>query len=277
MLTDYQVGAQRVAVDVRGSGTPVLLLHSSGLSHQQWRRLRDLLEPSHRVLAPDFIGYGASAPWTGADDFEYPADVQVAEAIAAREERPVHVVGHSYGGFIALKVAVGHKVRIASVSVFDPVAFGVLYSANDREGIADVERADADGRFFAPELAGTAQWAERFVDYWGGAGYWARLPEPQRQAFLSSGRKMFEEVRSLTKDRTTVAEYATITAPTLVLTGTASPAAGQRTAAVLARGLPHAHLLEIAGAGHMGPLTHSGPVNAAIASHIERVDGSSSK
>jgi pimeloyl-ACP methyl ester carboxylesterase len=272
MTKEIQVGAQRIQLDDRGAGTPVVLLHSSGLSSQQWRRLKEKLEPTHRVLAPDFIGYGGSAPWAGEADFHFNADLAVAEAVAALAGAPVHLVGHSYGGFIAMLVAARAQVPLASISVFDPVSFGVLTSTDDHEGLADLAALDPGGRFFAPELKGTPEWSELFVDYWGGPGYWTRLPDQQRAAFVAGGKKMFEEVRSLSYDHTPHTAYARVTAPALIITGSASTVAGRHTAAVLARTMPHARLESVEGAGHMAPLSHAHQVNALIAAHIEAVD-----
>lgn len=272
MATEIEVAGQRIFVEDVGQGTPVILLHSSGLSSQQWRRLREALAPTHRVLAPDLVAYGRSGPWAGSEPFQYQTDVAVAEAVAALAAAPVHLVGHSYGGLIALKAALGGKFSVKTLSLFDPVAFGVLYSSGDAEGLANLSAASADPRFSDRALAGTVEWAELFVDFWNGRGYWARLSEGQRKAFLSSGRKMTEEVLSLSFDRTTHQEYARIVAPTLLLTGSASPAAGFRTASVLAKALPQAQLVTVEGAGHMGPLTHADQVNALIAGHIRAVE-----
>src|SRR5688572_24341213 len=100
-MMEMQVGAQRIHLDDVGEGTPVVLLHSSGMSSMQWRRLKEQLAKSHRVLAPDLIGYGGSAPWAGPGDFDHRSDLDVAEAVAKHAGAPVHLVGHSYGGFLA--------------------------------------------------------------------------------------------------------------------------------------------------------------------------------
>jgi pimeloyl-ACP methyl ester carboxylesterase len=271
-MPELQVQGQRIYYEDQGNGSTVLLLHSSGLSSQQWRRLLAALEPRHRVLAPDFIGYGRSAPWSGAEPFHFSADLAVAEAIGAIANGPIHVVGHSYGGFLALKLAAHHAIPVASVAAYEPVAFGVLFSANDREGIEDLAVADSNGAFFAPELEGTVAWCEMFVDYWSGAGYWKRLPPPQQNAFASNARKMFQEVRSLVQDRTPQDEYRRISGPGLLLSGTRSPSSGRRVSAIVAETLPHGRPEVLTGAGHMGPLTHADRVSDLIVQHVEAAE-----
>lgn len=271
-MATVNVEGLEIHVDERGEGPPVVLCHSSGLSSAQWRRLRDRMAPDHRMLAPDFVGYGRSAPWPGPAPFDFHTNVQVVEAVAAMAGAPVHLVGHSYGGLLALKAAERGRIPIASLALFDPVAFGVLFSSNDTAGMADLAGIDADGTFFAPALEGTAAWAEQFVDYWNGAGFWSRLPPPQQAAFMANGRKMFQEVRSLSSDRTPHQAYRAIAAPALLLTGSDSPPAARGTAEILARTLPHGRLLVVEGAGHMGPLTHAGAINGAIELHIRAVE-----
>jgi pimeloyl-ACP methyl ester carboxylesterase len=73
----------------------------------------------------------------------------------------------------------------------------------------------------------------------------------------------------LMQDRTPASAYATITAPTLFLTGAHSPPAVQRVVALLTEAVPQARRECIAGAGHMGPISHPAAVNEAIARHVD--------
>jgi pimeloyl-ACP methyl ester carboxylesterase len=115
---------------------------------------------------------------------------------------------------------------------------------------------------------GTATWFERFVDFWNGTGTWAGMPEQARAAFLRVGRKVYLEVRSLLADRTPASAYAAIGVPALLLTGERTPAPERRVVQRLSRTIANARMIDLAGAGHMGPITHAELVNEAIATHI---------
>jgi pimeloyl-ACP methyl ester carboxylesterase len=261
---DLEVAGQRIHVSVRGAaGPPVVLVHSSGLASPQWRRLAERLAPTHRTFAPDLIGYGASAPWASARPASYHDDLGVVRAIVHAAGAPVHLVGHSYGGFLGLKLA--REVELASLALYEPVAFGVLQSADDREALA---AQPPEEHLFAPELEGTVEWCRRFVDFWQGPGAWDRLSEPMRASFARPARKMYQEVRSLAHDATPHTAYRTIAARTLLLAGARSPLPAVHVAEILARTLPDARLMRIDGAGHMGPITHADAVNDAISAHI---------
>lgn len=248
------------AID-EGRGDAVVLIHSSGMSSRQWRKLVDRLAPTHRVVAPDLLGCGSNPPWVDDPSFHFERDLDAIEARIADLPAPFHLAGHSYGGLLALRLARRDPSRVRSLAVYDPVAYGVLPDDARDDRAATVTLLDET-------IGGGDRWFEAFVDYWNGPGAWRALPEPTRAGFLRVGHKVFREVSALLRDCTPASAYAGIAAPTLLLSGELTPHAARRVAETLQRALPAAHHALVAGAGHMGPLTHAGEVNARIAAHI---------
>src|SRR5262245_33771018 len=117
-------------------GEAVLLVHSGGFTSRQWRKLKEQLAPTFEVLAPDLLGYGASGPWPEGQPFHF--DEDVAFLVSLVGTRSVHVVGHSYGGLLALKLALARPAAVRSLAVYEPVAFGVL-DASER---GELDRVD---------------------------------------------------------------------------------------------------------------------------------------
>ena len=249
---------------------PVLLLHSGGMSSRQWKKLIGSLSPTHTVLAPDMIGSGDNPPWPAEQEFDWHQDADIIEKLLVDAGKPVHLVGHSYGGLLALTVGRRHPDLVKSLTVYDPVAFGVLYARNDEVGLADFTQLDRVQASLDRAQGGNEVWLEAFIDYWNAPGSWKAMPAPAQDAFRKVARKVFWEAYSLGKDRTPVEAYATITAPALLLTGERTPAAAQRTVRLLSETLRDAREEHISGAGHMGPITHASVVNALIADHIAR-------
>lgn len=242
----------------------VLLLHSGGMSSRQWRKLGERLEGRYTVLAPDFLGSGSNPAWPEDEPFHFDLDLQ---RIAGMVEGPFHVVGHSYGGLLALLLARSRPQDVLSIAVYDPVAFGVLFAADDREGLADLERV---GHVLLDDtIGGSEAWWHTFTDYWNGPGTWDALPEPSRASFLKVGRKVFYEVRSLLSERSPAASFSVIQAPALLMHGERTPLAAQRVLHLLDDALPHSQLREFPSAGHMGPITHAEDVNELILSNLQ--------
>jgi pimeloyl-ACP methyl ester carboxylesterase len=269
----FEIQGHRIALMQRGdaSESPVVCVHSTGLSSLQWRRLARRLAP-RSVLAPDLIGYGGSDDWRGDRPFETAADLAVVEHVFDLcGDRPIHVVGHSYGGRLALLAAARRPDRVRSLSLFEPVSFGVLASSGDRAGLDELARYDDDGTFLDDAIGGTEAWVERFVDYWNGAGAWRELSDNQRGAFMRSSRKMFEEVRETCRDSVPHTEYVGLDVPALFISGSESTLAGRRVCAVLARELPQGRHVEIEG-GHMAPLMMADVVNPLIIDHVHATE-----
>jgi pimeloyl-ACP methyl ester carboxylesterase len=255
-----------------GAGPTAVLLHSGGASSRQWARLVAKLKPSRRVLAPDLLGYGRSTPWPPDAPFDLSHDVHIVEALLEGVPGPFDLVGHSYGGFLALKLAQKRPKDVKSLAIYEPVAFGVLHEPRDHDAAAELDALDHDGRFLGDETGGDALWVERFVDYWSGAGAFQGLSDAARASFLAMGRKVFQEVTSIMADRTPAEAYRVIEAPVLIMSGADSPQAARSVCARLAAALPNARLVTFPETGHMGPLTNAMAVNDLIAAHIEEAE-----
>ena len=220
------------------------------------------------MIAPDLIGYGGTPTWPGPGPFETRYDLDIVRAcIESVEGRPFHLVGHSYGGRLAMLAAAERATQVASVACFEPVSFGVLRSTGEREGIEELQAYDHDGLFLDDNFGGSRAWVERFVDYWNGQGAFAELSEREQELFCASGRKMFEEVRETSNDQVPHTHYEGIACPALFISGSQSTRAGRQTARVLAEVVPDGRHVEI-DAGHMAPLTASNEVNGLILEHI---------
>jgi len=263
-----QVLPATLLTTVAGAGAPVLLLHSGGMSSRQWRKLEGVLAQTYQVIAPDFLGSGDNPPWPGDTPFHFDLDVEAVGLLLETHDQPVHLVGHSYGGLIALMLARRYGQRVASLAVYDPVAFGILHDPPDAEGLADLTQAAENPLFSDDARGGSDGWFELFVDYWNGPGTYRALPAPAREAFVRVGRKVYFEVKTLTADRTPASAYAGITAKTLVIGGEKSPPAARRVVARLGKTIPGARIEVVAGAGHMGPISHAARVNELVAAHV---------
>jgi pimeloyl-ACP methyl ester carboxylesterase len=123
--------------------------------------------------------------------------------------------------------------------------------------------------FLDDARGGGEAWFEVFVDYWNGPGTWRGLTDAARASFLSVGRKVYLEVRSILADRTGARELAACGIPALLMGGEHSPPAARRVIALLGEALPRATVRRIAGAGHMGPISHAAEVQALVVEHLE--------
>jgi pimeloyl-ACP methyl ester carboxylesterase len=253
----------------------VVALHCSGAGGYAWRALANVLGERFHVAAPDLIGCGTTAHWSGVHAFRAADEAALVVDIIDAAHGPVHLVGHSYGGGVALRVASERPDRIASLTLYEPVATHVLKTAGPAGKHAVDEIMELAGQIDRAVLCG-AHWAaaERFVDYWNGAGAWAAL-DPAAQAGIARYiPKACLEFRAMAEETTPRAIYRQFDFPKLLLIGERTSEPVRLIARQLAAAMKPASLRTVFGAGHMGPFTHAAGVNAMIAGHIMRVETS---
>ncbi|HEY7921584.1 MAG: alpha/beta fold hydrolase [Vicinamibacterales bacterium] len=118
----------RTAVLEGGDGSPILLLHGPAAYAAQWRRVIPDLVTTHRVIAPDLPGHGASDSIDRDPDPEFVAGWLDDLIECTCDFRPV-VVGHSLGGAMAARFASQHGDRIAALVLVDALGLSTFQPA----------------------------------------------------------------------------------------------------------------------------------------------------
>jgi len=260
------VGGIDIAYLDEGKGPVVIIGHCSSASHKEWLPLIETLKSDWRVLAPDLIGYGQSAPWPAEEPFSTHADVKVLLALAKKTKGPLHLVGHSYGGALALEAARTLGPRVKSLVLVEPVSFHLLRQG----GRPEWSEVETLGRAVLGAVAkGDDQAAAKaFMTYWLGRLRWWLSPERFKTVIAATIPKVALEFSIALDAPTTLQDYAEIAAPTLLIAGGRTRAPTRAIVDLLAATLPHAQVAILKGAGHMSPFTHPAELNRLILNHL---------
>lgn len=122
-IEKMDIRGTEVAYRRRGQGAPLVFFHGLGFS-QRWFPLYDQLAERHDVVVPDLQGFGDSPPATwmlGFDDLV----MHYAEFADRLGLGPFHLVGHSFGGWVAAEFASFYPERVASLSLIAPLGLRV--------------------------------------------------------------------------------------------------------------------------------------------------------
>ena len=250
----------------------IVLLHGSANGAYSWgavqKALGSLLPAEVRVFAPDMLGYGSAPKAT--TTYNMAEEVtHLAKAIEAEDIGPFHLVAHSLGSMFALHLrrVPGMAVRVTRLTVIDPVLVSVLREKEETEAYAEMEgiyhRAMHEAPGAPPRDPVTV--AKEFVEHWGGRHAWSGIGDKARGLITSLVPKVRQEIAVAREDTTPLAWFAEGAPVTRVYIGEHTRVASRRGAARLAEAFGTT-VVEVAGAGHMLPLTHPGEVARIIAS-----------
>ncbi len=250
---------------------PVLCLHSSAASGRQWRRLMsDAFAAGHtrQWLTPDLFGHGGRPDWPELmpSELSVEANGVLAELPSAglAPEQGFHLVGHSYGGAVALQIALQQPQRVLSLTLYEPVAFGVLPALGAAEP-AWLEINDVAATLAAALDRGDDFGAARgFCAYWQGRDVWPDMDFAQQMRVAEAMPTVRRHFEALFAAQWSDGQLDRLRMPVQLICGTATRASARRVAESLAVRLPLVRLNWLEGAGHMAPVTEGGRVNALM-------------
>lgn len=256
---------------------PVVALHGTAGSGKQWRELVSSMQDRRSVICPDVPGYG------DADRVSVPvATMMDAEATVILQQiidlgQPVHLVGHSYGAAIALKIALRAPTMLASLTLIEPAMFHLLDAGDAKDRALYRQIMAVAGMVSAAIAEGEPEAGmERFVDFWNGRGAFAATGSDMRAILASQIGQVAANFATGMAQNWSIEACRVISCPTMAIMGLESRPVAQRVTEMVAEAIPDMQLAMIADAGHMSPFTHSAIVNRLIAGHIAAVERTAS-
>lgn len=235
---------------------PIVLVHGSWDSHQDWEMVVPILAESFQVLTYDRRGHSQSERPSGPGSIR--EDVSdLASLIKQLDLAPAWIVGNSFGASIALRLASHHPELFRGLIAHEPPLFALL--ADDQDLAPMLADAQQKLAIVVERIAAgdDALATEEFVEHIAlGPGSWAQIPFDYQQAMIENAPTFLDESRDpeqLTFDLETIKSF---TKPTLLTRGDQSPPLFRPVVTKLAAALRHAQVVTLPGAGHIPHVTH---------------------
>jgi len=233
----------------------MLALHCTIAHSRAWSGVAAALDGQAQLIAPDMLSHGSSPDWQGQGDFFD----EVTRLTAAQLTEPMDVIGHSFGGMIALRLAVDYPDLVRSAALIEPVFFKIarqdaraLFEQHERDMMPVIDAFAAGDNPLAARL---------FNRLWSSqdSPRWPDLPERSRAAMVRgvhvlpyTNTALYEDsARLLEPDRIGRAKM-----PVLILNGGQSHPVMSAICDGLAARLPGGSRATVPDAGHMLPITH---------------------
>ena len=267
-MTQLTIDDRTVTYVEHGSGQTIVLLHAGAGSGKQWAKTAPFLQSHFRLIAPDLWGFGATDPWRGEHELTHDDQaLLVSRVVKATCPDSVHLVGHSYGGATAVRLVLGRRLEVLTLTLIEPILTPLLDLAG--ESALFTEYHDMASAFMNSVATGDPNSAWRgFLNYRKGPGTWERLSSETKARFLSTTENTVAGFRSNLSNPTSINDLATISLPTLVMCGEKTTLPDRKVTEILRQHLPRCTYDLIPGAEHMSPLTHPQYIASAIEHHI---------
>lgn len=251
-----------------GTGPTIVLVPGSCSTGAAWRPVISHLQDRFRCVTTSLLGYGGTAERRTAGDAEICYEREIIESVVRRAGGPVHLVGHSFGGLVALAVALRGRVPLLSLTIAEAPAVEILKETGETQHydtFRSMSRAYTEA-FRRGETDAIA----RMIEFYGGEGTFAGWPQRVRDYAVETTPANLLDWESAYGFRLTPASLASVKVPTLVLWGENSHPAARRANELLSYHVSRTEHAEITGASHFMIATHPKQFADLLVRHVER-------
>lgn len=253
----------------RGGPRPVLALHCSLAHAGAWSALAEQLS-GLTLTAPDLIGHGRARDWDGVEDYHSAATAEaIALAEALGQGGPIDLVGHSFGGTVALRIAVTRPSLVRSLTLIEPVFFAAARAAGAPQWDAFLADHQAFGALVASNARTKA--ARAFHAIWGGGEAFDDLPQ-RMQDYMTARIHLITAPWPMVLDDAprllAPGRIEAVKVPVLLVEGNRSPEIVSAVNGALAARLPNAQRMTLPEAGHMLPISHPDLLAPRLIAHL---------
>jgi pimeloyl-ACP methyl ester carboxylesterase len=256
----------RIDYDECGIGPTVVLVPGSCSTGAAWRPVVAAWNAQFRCVTTSLLGYGGTTERRTTGDPSIAYEAEVLESVVRNAGNGVHLVGHSFGGLVALAVVLRGGVPLASLTIVEAPAAELLRERGEAEHYRAFHRmTDA---YFAAFESGNAEAIAEMIDFYGGAGTFASWPLRVRRYAVETTPVNILDWASAYGFPLSAASLAAINIPVLIVRGGASHPAIQRANGLLGEYLNAAELATIDGAAHFMIATHANEVAKLISRHV---------
>ena len=247
-----------------GTGPTVVLIHSSVAGAGQWRRLLEDLGEEFHLIAINLYGYGRTPPWSESQEQTLFDQAQLIKAILPDTINRFSIVGHSFGGSVAMKAAELFRDRIDRLVLIEPNPFYLLSHHNRKEAFSEAETL----RNCFKENGCKGDWetaAAVFADYWTGEGSWDAMPEERRAKFANALQPNYSEWDAVMNETTALDAWKeALPDSTTVISAEDTVGSIREIVELLEMACPDWRFEKLAKGGHMAALTRPDNVNPII-------------
>lgn len=238
---------------------PIVLIHGSPGAPNAWKGVVKALGEGVKTVTPGLPDHNQPVEPQRRETAEMAASI--VEALGPQPDGIV-LAGHSYGGNVALQIALAGKIKVAALVLIEPVALAILPALGEEAAYRQAKTLFDS--YIAKGKAGEAGAVGIMIDFWFGAAAFGRMPAPVQEFLRSQTKVNVRDVEATFRETHSREKLAALSMPVIVAYGTRSPAVARLVAERLAATVQHGKAVPLDGADHGMLATHAPQVAALI-------------
>ena len=264
MITQSQY---EVEFQESGSGETIMFVPGSFSTGSSWRAITAPMSERYRVITTSLSGYGKTHERRLAGSGTLMSnEMDVLQTVIEKAAAPVHLVAHSFGGWVALNLAMYRKPKFLSLTLLEPTVFNLLDEAGE-SGLNDIVRTMV-ARYTSEWNSGKRQAVHHVINFYGGEGTFESYPPTIQDKLISQTPTNILDWQTGNAVQAERADFAQLDVPISIICGALSHDAMKRSNGLLATYLPRAALSFLDNANHFMIGTHAAALLEAIERHI---------
>jgi pimeloyl-ACP methyl ester carboxylesterase len=271
---EVKLNGVRLQYIEQGSGEPIVFVHGAPHDLRAWEPVREAIAKRYRFIAYTQRYFGTK-PWpdegknfsiaTHADD--------LAKFITSLNAGPVHLVGWSHGGLVAVTAALSDPSLVRSLILYEAIIMSALPAESPEGKIAREDRAKMAGPYIAMAKAGDFTKAAKLVQdavYQLSPGEFDSLPEDWQMVLLDNARVVPLLLAAPPPPAITCDMLKDFTRPTLVMRGEKTLKWYALISEAITKCVPGARKVILQNVNHDGPVRDPSAFSAAVFEFLSR-------
>ncbi len=252
-----------------GSGPTILFVPGSFSTARAWDGVQKHLPQGYRFVTTSLCGCGGTEETRDFNDFHIDHLVRLLQAVVAKAGTPVHLVAHSCGGMVAYAAVLSGRIDVLSLTTFETNNMTLLPEFG-QTALHD-EAFEIGRKFEQSYLDKDPDAAAAIIDFWGGKGAFAAMPEPIQAYIRKTALANVLDWRMATTIHSAKADYAALKIPVQLVRGELANPVITAIHSALLESIPHAEAAEIAGAGHFLINSHAKECARALQAFLSKI------
>ncbi len=264
-----KVDDRHIDLVTSGTGPDILFVPGSFSTPAAWQSIQKHLPQRYRFLSTSLCGYGETTETRTLYDNSINHEIEILGQITASIQKPVHLVGHSFGGLVSFAAILMGKLKVKSLTTFEANPITLLEEKNI---LRFRKTRKISENFERQYFLGEKDAVKTIIDFWGGQGSFSSMPRVVQEYCRSTGFANVLDWRTALSFKTSSDDFRNLNIPCLIVRGELANEEMIEITDVLSKSIPDSQISVVTGANHFLISSHPAECAHLLANFLQEID-----